>query len=249
MTILCLHGAYGNASHFRTQLEPFIAEVQQAGPEQFKWINGGHTAIPPPGFEEYFGPGPLYRFVDYDGVTEFDNLLAKLREFPAGATAEDTIRKLFDDQVPFPAQPVKSTLDSLIQLLDDDAEITGILGYSEGAAVAASLILEEKRRFEEEGLLKNAIFFAGWPPVRCAGDEVEMLLADECEIVIDVPTCHVVGCNDPYLDGAMALFSMCDEDSALLFDHGKGHTVPRDRRTLQELASVINEWTPRQIMV
>lgn len=77
-----------------------------------------------------------------------------------------------------------------------------------------------------------------------------MLLADEGEAVIDVPSCHVVGCNDPYIHGAMALYGMCDEDSAFLFDHGKGHTVPRDRRTLQELASVINEFrTPRHIMV
>ncbi|QPH02661.1 hypothetical protein C2857_006875 [Epichloe festucae Fl1] len=236
----------------RTQLGPFIEAVQQAGSEQFKWIDGGHAATPPPGFDEYFGPGPLYRFVDYDGVGELDNLPAKLREFPAGATAEDTLRKFLGIQR-FSAQPIKSTLGRLIQLLDDDPEITGILGYSEGATVAASLILEEKRRFEEEGRprrIKASIFFAGWPPVRCAGDEVDILLADECGTVIDVPTCHVVGCNDPYLDGSMALFGMCDEDSALLFDHGKGHTVPRDRRTLEELASVINDvWTPRQIMV
>ena len=68
---------------------------------------------------------------------------------------------------------------------------------------------------------------------------MECLLADECDNIIDVPTCHVVGCNDPYIHGAMALFSMCDEDLATLFDHGKGHTIPRDNRTIQELALAI----------
>lgn len=145
--------------------------------------------------------------------------------------------------------------------------------------MAASLILEEKHRSEENGRprrikvriprstlvsppfidykylyiffpSKNAVFLAGWPPVRLSDDTVECLLADECDNIIDIPTCHVVGCNDPYINGAMALFGMCDEDSAVLFDHGKGHTVPRDPKTLQELVSVVNEmWTPRGTMV
>lgn len=37
----------------------------------------------------------------------------------------------------------------------------------------------------------------------------------------------------------MALFGVCDDDTAVLFDHGKGHTVPRDAQTIQELAEVI----------
>lgn len=71
---------------------------------------------------------------------------------------------------------------------------------------------------------------------------VQAMLADEDELenMIDVPTCHIVGCNDPYIQGAMALFGMCDEDTAMLFDHGKGHTVPRDARTLEELSVAVN---------
>lgn len=65
------------------------------------------------------------------------------------------------------------------------------------------------------------------------------MLADECEDVVDVPSLHVVGCNDPYILGAMALFNICDEDTAELFDHGKGHTVPRDRHTINQLCSAI----------
>lgn len=57
--------------------------------------------------------------------------------------------------------------------------------------------------------------------------------------MIDIPTCHVVGCNDPYIDGAMALYAMCDEDTADLFDHGSGHFVPRDAQTLGELSGAI----------
>lgn len=68
-----------------------------------------------------------------------------------------------------------------------------------------------------------------------ANGKVQILLADQDHDVIDIPTLHVVGCNDPYISGAVALYNMCDRDSAELFDHGKGHTVPRDMRTIQEL--------------
>lgn len=97
-------------------------------------------------------------------------------------------------------------------------------------------------RFIHQGLLtrhKCALFFAGWPPVRIVDGRVQTLLADEHDGMIDIPTCHIVGCNDPYIHGAIALYGMCDEDMAILFDHGKGHTVPRDELTVKELAETI----------
>jgi hypothetical protein len=75
-----------------------------------------------------------------------------------------------------------------------------------------------------------------------------MLLADECDAVIDVPSLHIVGANDPYILGAMALFNMCDEDTADLFDHGKGHTVPRDARTIKQLCDSIQKLVRRRVI-
>ena len=58
--------------------------------------------------------------------------------------------------------------------------------------------------------------------------------------VIDVPSLHIVGSSDPYILGAVALYNMCNQNSAVMFDHGKGHTVPRDSRTIQELCDSID---------
>lgn len=63
-----------------------------------------------------------------------------------------------------------------------------------------------------------------------------MLSDAEAEDAIDIPTCHIVGCNDPYIDGSITLYDMCNEDKAELFDHGQGHVIPRDPRTLEELS-------------
>lgn len=68
-----------------------------------------------------------------------------------------------------------------------------------------------------------------------------MVLMDECDVLIDIPTFHVMGARDPYLPGSMALFNVCEEDKARLFDHGKGHTLPRDARTCKELGDVISD--------
>ncbi|KAI5459310.1 serine hydrolase FSH [Mariannaea sp. PMI_226] len=244
MKVLCLHGSFGSASNFKAQLGPFIDKIEQNGSMKFKWINGGHSAIPPKGFEHYFGHPPLYRHIDFEGISELDDMIDKIRDMPSGMTAEDTIRKLIGEAQMHEAGPVQTALDNLQQILEDDPEIDGILGYSEGAMTAATLILEERRRWEEEGRprrIKYGIFFAGWPPVQLQNGRVKYLLADECDNVIDIPTCHIVGCNDPYIQGAMALFAMCEEDTATMFDHGKGHTVPRDPRTIKELATVIEE--------
>lgn len=73
-----------------------------------------------------------------------------------------------------------------------------------------------------------------------AGGKVQVLLADQCQDVIDIPTLHVVGYSDPYILGAISLFNMCNQDSAEMFDHGKGHTLPRDAETIKELGDAVD---------
>ncbi|KAH8891528.1 duf341 domain-containing protein [Thozetella sp. PMI_491] len=242
MKFLCLPGAYGSAKNFQVQLGPFVAEAEKRGNASFRWTQGKHKATPPPGFEDYFGAGPLYRFVEYDGIEAFD-VLERIRDFPEGQTAEETMRLLMGNQPGKTVSSIQDTVEDLIELIDSDPEIEGILGYSEGAATAATIVLAERNRWESEGRprrIKRAILLAGWPPLSMQDGMVRLLLADESEDVIDVPTLHIVGGSDPYILGAMALYNMCDEDTAELFDHGKGHTVPRDAKTIQELCDAID---------
>ncbi|KAH8655790.1 serine hydrolase FSH [Xylariales sp. PMI_506] len=248
MKFLCLHGAYGSAENFQVQLGPFVSEVQDKSGIAFKWINGAHTAQPPAGFENYFGAPPLYRHVEFDGIGALDDILTKIREFPEGLSPEDTMRKLSEGGGIYPPNALRNAMDRILPILEADPEIEGIIGYSEGATMAATLILEEQRRFEEEGTprrLKCAAFFAGWPPVKIVDGKVETMLADVTDDMLDIPTFHIVGCNDPYIQGAMALFNTCDEDHAILFDHGKGHTVPRDQRTIKELATAFEQFVAK----
>lgn len=165
-----------------------------------------------------------------------------MRELMSGTTGSmcSEASSVSSEDGDYSNQSAKDALSYLYRIMEKEGPFDGIIGYSEGATVAATLILHEQRRFETEGIepmFKCALFFAGWPPM--SPDLDSMVLADESELMITIPTCHIIGSLDPYLAGSMALFNICDMDNAYLFDHGKGHTLPRDKGTVHELGEII----------
>ena len=174
-----------------------------------------------------------------------NDVLERIRDFPEGENVEDVLRELVPDGHAGVQLGVKTSINAIYRTIKEHGPFDGICAYSEGTVVAATLILEEQRRFEEEGVPRNikaAVFFAGWPPLNLQGDM--LVLADTCKELIDIPTCHVVGAGDPYLKGAVALYNVCDENTAILFDHGKGHTLPRDAKTIKELVATVRRMVP-----
>ncbi|QQK40346.1 Serine hydrolase FSH [Penicillium digitatum] len=141
-------------------------------------------------------------------------------------------------------------MEYLYDTLEKNPDVEGIVGYSEGATMAASLILNEDRKAQETGRprrIKCAIFFTGWPPL---SPEQDVVLADESEYTLDIPTLHVVGADgvfgtDPYRYGALALFNICDPDTAPMFDTGRCHTIPRSGPVITELGNVIRDLIDR----
>jgi hypothetical protein len=41
------------------------------------------------------------------------------------------------------------------------------------------------------------------------------------------------------LHGNVALYNVCDPDTAFIFDHAKGHTLPRDKAMIKELGDTV----------
>lgn len=185
-------------------------------------------------------------------------MISRVRTIPDGQNPEDVMRDLIGDRKVCWLN-YQEVMDYLYTTMEADPEIQGIIGYSEGAAIAAALILDEERRFQKTGRprqVKCAMFVTGWPP---SHPEEGVLLADESDRVLDVPTLHVVGANgkplssfmsmplrlieffciDPFRHGAFALYNVCDQDTAVFFDTGKGHTIPRSGLVIHELADAI----------
>jgi hypothetical protein len=111
----------------------------------FTYTEGGHEVDPPAGWEHYFGSRPLYRFLDSSQTDAFE-ALRRVRQLPRGLSPEATLR-LFEDKdfvvnEEFKAE-FRGALARIRQVIEDDPEIDAILGYSEGAMLAASVLYDE----------------------------------------------------------------------------------------------------------
>ncbi|KAH9864533.1 hypothetical protein J1614_010468 [Plenodomus biglobosus] len=241
MKFLCLPGAYGSIEKFKVQLAPLIKEFESDKTVTFHFIQGPYEVTPPPGYEEFFGGAPYYRFIvpsesDVDAI----DVIERIRDFPQLETPEMTMRELMTYGVAKTEDSAKRTLDYLYEILEQEGPFEGIVGYSEGATIAGTLLLHEEMRRVKEGrprMLKCALFFGGWPPMTPTLDG--LVLADQSELMIDVFTCHIIGSLDPYLHGNIALYNVCNPDMASIFDHGKGHTLPRHKDMVKELGDAV----------
>jgi hypothetical protein len=186
-------------------------------------------------------------------------MISRVRKAPQGSSPEDVMRTLGEDWDGRWSNH-QQVMDYLYDTLEKNPDIEGIIGYSEGATMAASLIIDEDRKSQETKRprrIKCAVFFTGWPPL---SPEEDVILADESDYILDVPTLHVVGANgnldiyfphinqiltieitDPYRYGALALFNVCDPDTAAMFDTGRGHTIPRSGQVITELGNALRD--------
>ncbi|KAI0124042.1 serine hydrolase FSH [Xylariales sp. AK1849] len=241
MRFLCLPGAYGSAEKFKVQLAPLVNELTSDDSASFHFINGPCEAVPPKGFEDFFGTPPFYRFIEPDDKkSQETDPLSRIRDFPECDSSEDTMRELMKEGVASCVLSTVRAIDYLFKIMEEEGPFEGIIGYSEGATVAGTLLLYEQRRREKEGrepMIKCAIFFAGWPPLDPA--TFAMVLSDQSDLMIDIHTCHIIGSLDPYVAGSLALYNTCEPDTAYMFDHGKGHTLPREKGVVKELCDVV----------
>lgn len=186
------------------KIAPLIKELASDETAELFFAHGPVDAFPPEGYEDYFGPGPHYRFIKPGNTEEGgSDLLDRIRNFPKGATAEDQMRELMrggiGSAVPVPNadgtygdESAQDAMEYLYDIMQEEGPFDGIIGYSEGATVAGTLLLHEQKRFEVEGrtpMFKCAIFFAGWPPMTPEFDGI--VLADETDLTITIPTVHI----------------------------------------------------------
>lgn len=135
-------------------------------------------------------------------------MLARIREFPSCETPEDTMRQLLRGESPSTSDSDtddgsksggsvksahRSTERAIRYLLDVVAKhgpFDAVVGYSEGAVMAATMLLWQQRKQRRgEPLFKLGVFFAGWPPVDPKTHDV--VLADEAGERIRTRTVHV----------------------------------------------------------
>lgn len=192
--ILCLHGGGTNQTIFQMQ----TIRIQRLLAEEFEFV---FTTAP---FESGPGPGMIPSF---EGCGPY---------FRWTLQAEPT-------EVPEETRTLLSRL-AKEQIMKDGRGFVGVLGFSQGAKLAAGLLLEEqlgKGMDWGEGLTFGVICNGVSPPM------TTWLSQEEKDTDITIPTLHLIGESDPWKEESRRLRSAhCRIEQAALIECDVDHRLP-----------------------
>ena len=146
---------------------------------------------------------------------------------------------------PESAPTVLSALDDLDEYVAKEGPFDGVMGFSQGAALAAMLMIRHysSTNGKGEGPFRFAIFICAAVPHReiaLRRGIVEFLDPVVDSQPIKVPTTNIVGARDPHIANAMTLSNLCQDRGKAVFDHGGGHEIPRHPKEItSEMAQAI----------
>lgn len=199
------------------------------------------------GLKASYGPAPHFRFLEslWPGATD-QQISEAAAGAPGGLTYEDKLRYLERRLPPKTSALLQDVLLSLHRKFEEEGPFDCILGHSEGAVIAATFVIDRLQKSVEANKMvtpRCAVFFNGRSPHTADGKG--WVLADESGPLITIPTCHILAYNDPTADGAVALYRLCDDESATVVDHGRGHAIPKDAKSCKLIIRAIRDLMDR----
>lgn len=122
----------------------------------------------------------------------------------------------------------------VVRFVVTNGPFDGLVAFSEGASVAAGLIIEDSQRSTPMFQFKCAIFFCGLAPVDMeltaqVGGRVRHLSKEVDSTVLRLPTAHVWSLEGDHGDMGRALQELCEESLREEFVHDLGHDIPGSR--------------------
>lgn len=139
-----------------------------------------------------------------------------------------------------PSAHLAEAFDHVQRTIDSDGPFDAIMGFSQGAALAAALIAHHaKVDPSATPLFRAAVFLCGGLPWESSG---MVRIAPRPDVwPINIPTAHVVGKLDPLYPESMKLYALCEPSKAAFWDTGSKHMVPFDQKNTEEMVRVIEE--------
>lgn len=226
--ILCLHGGGTNARIFKAQCRQLSRVLEPHF--RLAYAEAPYDSMP--------GPDVVSVYADYGPFKRW------LRWLPEHAEVSD--------------QKAIRDIDAALQkAMDADTQSgatgpwVGLLGFSQGAKLAASMLFRQQKRAEVLGTERQgsewrfAVLMAGRAPIVALDPAVccSTMLSDPGQVglrgqpdlmdlvsddhVLSLPTIHVHGVLDPGLDLHRDLLQhYCSKDSARVFEWNGAHRVP-----------------------
>ncbi|KAJ5584768.1 uncharacterized protein N7459_004568 [Penicillium hispanicum] len=139
-----------------------------------------------------------------------------------------------------PRAHLAEAFEHTLQFIAAQGPFDAVMGFSQGAALAAALIAHHaKTQPGTAPLFRAAVFLCGAAPFEGSG--VEQIAPQPDVFPITIPTAHVVGKLDSLFPDGMKLFGLCEPAQAAFYDHGSKHMVPFDMKNTEEMVRVIEE--------
>lgn len=204
-------------------------------------MDGLFDSVPSPELE-YQCPPPNLHFFDFDKVpiaAGLHNLAATL-DLKNMSTPEEAMRRVSSTYSFKNRDAVALTLDYIRNVIKEEGPFQGVIGASEGASAAATVLMNELQGSSDNGhrtAMKCGIFFVAIPAYRADGKG--WILSDETSQRITAPTCHVYSEKDPLVLTSKALWNTCEPSSRTLILHEKGHTIPHEKELMAEVAKFV----------
>lgn len=137
-------------------------------------------------------------------------------------------------------QEYEDLYHDLLDVVSSQGPFDSLMGFSEGGAVAAWMLIENAKLPLTFGPLRCAIFFSAavpfHPDVIRTGIVKPVDPAIESE-TIKVPTAHIWSCeNDVNGEAARTLATLCAAETRETFVHTLGHNVPGSKSDSDALA-------------
>lgn len=224
--ILCLHGGGSNAKIFRAQCRNLNARLKTHF--RLVFVDAPFSSQPGPDVNSVYADwGPFRRWLrwtpDHPELSAID----------AVAEIDNSLQRAIDDDDSYGAT----------------GEWIGLLGFSQGAKMSASLLFRQQKGTEKAKSVNNfrfAVLLAGRGPLVSLDPEFCMTMAfhdaaalslgphqsnfpdgEKHDNVLRIPTLHVHGLKDPGLEHhRQFLKEYCGEGSTTLIEWDGDHRVP-----------------------
>ncbi|CAG8960788.1 hypothetical protein HYFRA_00002325 [Hymenoscyphus fraxineus] len=184
---------------------------------------------------EYDFPDALLEHEPYPG-------LESLIEGPDGHLA--TTFSWFEQTIP----SLLDALSDLADYIDSEGPFDGIIGFSQGAALAATYIAQyeaqNRDQLYHEMPFKCAVFICPGPVWRWEprdGDEGELTHMDPDveEVSINIPAAVIWGAADELAEGGRIVSEFCDSTTREKYVHPGGHEIPRKPGELKAMVKIV----------
>jgi predicted esterase len=138
-----------------------------------------------------------------------------------------------------PGSSIHEAFDHTKSFIAKEGPFDVVIGFSQGAALAASLIIHQSKTNPSEPLFRAAVFICGAAPWDSTG--LQHIAPQPDTYPIAIPTANIVGKADALFPESVSLFELCEPAKATFYDHGSKHMVPFDMKNTEEMIRVIEE--------